>query len=271
MAEKLRFDDAEFNNLELVRQLVLRRLREDSTWNHFDYSGQGFDPYVAFPEHRHRQRFAVLANEVMWEFIIQGITTPGMNAPNPNLPFFRITDYGRQVLAADRFVPHDPAGYITDVRAAARSCVGAVAFAYLEEALQCFTRGCHVASILLLGVAAEAAFLDLCRVVRASLRHPKSQQEFDSLPDLIKPKHRWILAKYQDLPSKVRREQLPESLDMTLGSLYDLIRRQRNELGHPQESPPKLGRDQAFVAFRLFPTYVSDLEAFADFCSVNGL
>lgn len=271
MEEKIRFDDAEFNNLELVRQLVMRRLRGDSSWSQMDYIGQGYDPYVTFPEYRHRQRFIVLANEVMWKFIIQGVITPGINASNPNLPFFRITDYGQQVLEADRFVPHDPAGYISEVRTAARSCVGAVAFAYLEEALHCFTRGCHIASVLLLGVAAEAALLDLCKVIRKSLRDPSSQQEFDSLPDLIKTKHRWIVSKYHGLPSKVRREQLPDSLDMTLGSLYDLIRRQRNELGHPQESPPKLGRDQAFVAFRLFPTYVSDLEAFADFCRANGL
>lgn len=271
MEEKVVFDDSNFNNLELVRQVVLRRLREDSTWSHLDYGGDGFDRYVTFPHSRLKGRFAVLANEVMWELIIQGVITPGMNPPNPTLPFFRITDYGQKVLAEERFVPHDPAGYISEIRTVARSCIGPVVFAYLEEALQCFTRGCHVASMLLLGVAAEAAFLGLCKVIRASLRDANTKQAFDKLPDLIRPKHRWIMEKYHALPLRVRREQLPESLDMTLGSLYELIRRQRNELGHPQESPPRLNRDYVFVAFRLFPTYVSDLEAFAAFCTSNGL
>ena len=71
---------------------------------------------------------------------------------------------------------------------------------------------------LLLGVAAEAAVLDLLKVVDTSLRDEASRQEFAALPDQIRAKHR-LVDKYQSLPSKVRREQLPESLDVTLTSL----------------------------------------------------
>jgi hypothetical protein len=95
----------------------------------------------------------------------------------------------------------------------------------------------------------------LHEIVGESLKSAKDQEAFKKLPEMVKPRHRWILEKFQNLPSKIRRNELPESLDVTLSSLFDLIRRQRNDLGHPQESPPDMDRETAFVSFRLFPTY----------------
>ena len=123
---------------------------------------------------------------------------------------------------------------------------------------------------LLLGVAAESVFLQLCEVVRSSLKDSKDQNAFDKLQQ-VRQKHRWIVEKYTLLPGKIRREQLPESLDITLTSLYELIRRQRNDLGHPRQNPPVVDREQAFVFFRLFPSYVSDAEVFAEYCRSKGL
>jgi hypothetical protein len=120
----------------------------------------------------------------------------------------------------------------------------------------------------MLGIAAEAVFLKLCEVVHSSLS-PSDQQDFNQ-KQWIKGKHRWVVRKYLDLPYG-DRSQLPESLDVTLTSLYELIRRQRNELGHPQQDPPELDREEAFVFFRLFPGFVRDVEAFAHFCQENGL
>jgi hypothetical protein len=122
----------------------------------------------------------------------------------------------------------------------------------------------------LLGVAAESVFLQLCEVIRSSLKDSNERSKLDDrLP--VKSKHRWIVEKYQNLPGKARREQLPESLDMTLLSLYEMIRRQRNDLGHPQENPPELTREQAFVFFQLFPGFVKDLESLAEYCQQNGI
>jgi hypothetical protein len=75
------------------------------------------------------------------------------------------------------------------------------------------------------------------------------------------------------LSAKVRRETLSDGLDVTLASAYDLIRRQRNDLGHPQEIPlitlagsprsslARIARDQSkFITqtdFRRFPLVAS--------------
>jgi hypothetical protein len=267
MEQPIEFGDADAHNLELVRQVVLHRLKEDTSFQNMnDFR---FQKYVTSPEHRHRDRFSVLVREVMWELVAQGVISPGSDSANPDPPWFHVTEYGRKVLAAERFLPHDPGGYITDIKKVSKACVTDVTLAFLEEALRCFTRGCHVASVLLLGVAAESVFLNFCTLISRSVKDPNEQKKLDdSVP--VKQKHRWVSDKYEALPSKTKRERLPESLDTTLTSLYDLIRRQRNDLGHPT-SLPRLDRDHAFVFFKLFPTYVADVEAFAEYCESSGL
>ena len=271
MPTKPIFREADFENIEFVRQIVLNRLKNDTNWSQFDYSwaDSGLN-YVEFENSNISRRFVVLVNEVMWQLIAQGVITVGMNAANPNLPFFRITDYGRSVLEAERFIAHDPTGYMNDFESLINSVLTEVAVNYIEEALRCFNSGCHIASILLLGVAAESVFLNLCNIIRSSLDSENDIKKLaNNLP--VKTKHRWIVQRYQNLSSDVRRTQLPESLDVTLISLYDLIRRQRNELGHPQENPPNLNREQAFIFFKLFPGFVQDINEFAEYCENNGI
>jgi len=268
------FRESDQSNLELVRQIVLERLRNQPRWNQFDYTwanNLGEPYFVKFEKADLRKRFVVLANEVMWQFIVQGVIAVGLeDANNLTLPWFHVTDYGRQVLEAERFIPHDPTGYVAELRSVTGPIQTAVAIAYVEESLRCFNAGCHMASVLLLGIAAESIFNELCLVVQTSLASSTEKGKVDSrLP--VKGRHRWIVQKYLNLPDAVRRGQLPESLDLTLTSLYELIRRQRNELGHPQPNPPDLTREQAFVFFRLFPSFLGDLQAFADYCQRNSL
>ena len=271
MSTKPIFRQSDYNNLELVRQIVFDRLKNDSKWSQFDNDwDQHSTPWVEFENHNIRRRFVVLAHEVMWQLIIQGVLTVGSDSSNLNLPHFRITDYGHSVLEEERFIPHDPTGYLKDLKGIKRSILTKVAVTYVEEALRCFNSGCHVASVLLLGVAAESVFLQLCEVIQLHLKDNNEKKKLDNqLP--VKTKHRWIVQKYQNLPAAVRRGKLPESLDMTLTSLYDLIRRQRNDLGHPQETPPLLNREQAFVFFKLFPGFAQDIQIFAKYCKNNGL
>jgi len=265
------FRDEDLNNLELVRQIILYRLKHDESWNWlYEPWNSNNQDFVRFEPERLKSRFFVLVGEVMWQLIAQGVITPGTNSANPGLPGFRVTDYGSDVLEKERFIPHDPAGYLDELRGLADKVVDDTATAYVEESLRCFTTGCNMASVLLMGVASECVFLNLCQVVRDSLKCQTEQAKFDKLHQ-VKPRHRWLVEKYENLDKKVRRNQLPESLDMTLKSLYDMIRRQRNELGHPQENPPEITRERAFMFFKLLPQLVADVEAFASYCQATGL
>ena len=269
MCEPVTFRDEDYDNIELARQIVLRRLKMDTDWCAFDrtWADQNQD-VVRFEANRLRKHFVLLANEILWRLIFQGVLTIGRDADNLDLPWFRVTAHGQKVLDAERFVPHDPTGYLDELRSIAGPLNTAVAISYVEEALACYLAGCNVASTLLLGVAAESAFNELCDSVRPTLN--AADQASLELTVRVKARHRWLVGRYENL-SATERGRLPESLDITLKSLYDLIRRQRNDLGHPQPQPPQTSREEAFVFFRLLPTFIQDGQALATYCSTNAI
>lgn len=265
---RIRFDDAKLNDIDLVRGVFLRRLREDRTWKQVG-DDTNLDQYVEFPSREHRVRFEELENQILWELISQGVLIPGNvwggGTSEANLPWFRITDYGRRVIAAGKIIPHEPTSYLSELRNAGPFCVDDVSMGYVQEALLCFNRGCYTAAVLLLGIAAEAIVLKLSEHCATSAPERSVQEKFKNLPDSVRQKHRRLVHLYESLPATTRRDELPNGLDMSLKSAYDMIRRQRNDLGHPQQVPPAVDREHAFVSLQVLPTLVRDFEALADF------
>ena len=51
--------------------------------------------------------------------------------------------------------------------------------------------------------------------------------------------------------------------------IYDMIRTQRNELGHPRERPPQLSCDDVFANIQVFPTYYETAETVRQFLATN--
>src|SRR6266851_1072288 len=107
--EKIQLGNAEQNDLDLVRRLVLLRLREDKAWRQAESRAHfvvGFKQYVDFRSESDQERFFELADTVLWELVTLGVILPGMGGgPSPqafNLPHFRITDYGQKIIEAER-------------------------------------------------------------------------------------------------------------------------------------------------------------------------
>ena len=261
---KVPFNPSEPGGLELVRQIVFIKLRNDSRWNQLDITGAGFEPYVEFTGgSQDYRRLAFLAQEVCWELIIQGVLAPGLDASNPNLPFFHITEYGRKVLVADQYIPHDPTGYLENlVKAVPKPDPTVVA--YLSESLNCFTRGTQIAAVVMLGIAAERVFLLVCESLSEALLDQAEKSEFDKLMSMnaMKPKLDWVLQKMQTIQS---RKGIPDNVNVMLSTIYDFIRSQRNDLGHPKDDPPNVTREETFVYLNVFPKYykiAQDVRAF---------
>ncbi len=279
MDSKIIFGNQSENERELVRDVLWRRLRNESDWetlSHYVFDRRYFDRYVVFQPADSRARFHQLLIEVLWEFVGLGVLTPGLSGTSHNypahlnLPNFHISAYGAEVLKSGQLIPQDPAGFLKEAKAVGKLCFDDVAEGYLEEALRCFGRSCYTASVLLLGVCAETTFLLLCQYVEKAISDPAVKQKLDET-EPVKGKHRIVVERYEQLSSKIRRTQLPDGLDITLKGVYDLIRRQRNDLGHPQDIRPEIDREHAFAHFQCFLTYLRDIEAFAQFCQENSL
>jgi hypothetical protein len=267
---KIAFDPNEEGGIELARAILIERLRREPKWNSINSYDPGFDPYVEYLGNAHvaRTKLLDLIGDVFWEFIIQGVIAPGTTI-GTNLPSFHVTEYGKKVLAAGDFLPHDPTGYLERFRDKAGTSDPTVE-SYLSESLNCFTRGSYIASIVMLGVASERAFLLLCQSLAAALSDPNEKSAFEQIlrRNPIKPKEDWVLNKIQSLQAGSPRP-FPDNVNVMLTVIFDFIRVQRNSLGHPQENPPKTSREEAFVNLRIFPGYFKLLTQIMDYLSRN--
>lgn len=256
--------------IDTARQIVFARLRADSDYCHVDKSGDGFSRFVEYvgwpgPPSTGRCQLTVLAIEVFWQLVSEGVLSPGSNYSNPDYPFFHLTQFGQKVLQSAEPQPYDPSGYLDQLRAKLAS-PDATVVAYLSESLETFRKANLVASTVMLGVAAERVFLLLCESLAAALASGPEQKEFERLLDsfALKPKLDWVDAKIESV-QKRRLPGFPENAPIMLTAIFNLMRCQRNELGHPRETPPRVKREDAFANLQLFmPYYVTaeELRAF---------
>ena len=259
-------------DIAAVRRIVLDRLREDPMWRNFASDGAGFAQYVEYPpQNRKPNVLSFHVDEVLWQLVVEGIISPGLDPSNPGLPRFHITHYGEEVLASPDPQPHDPDGYLKHVTAKVINA-DATVMAYLSESVSAFRRGLSVAAMVMLGIAAERVFLILSESIFNALASPKEKTSLRKVLDRypMKPKLDWIHAKLVQLQEK-RPSGFPENAVIAVTAIYDLLRIQRNELGHPREVPPSISRQDAFVNLQIFPRYFETAEAIRSFAKRNVL
>jgi hypothetical protein len=264
-------------DLETVRQIVVERLRRDTTWRQLDNTGDGFAPFVdyvaatEFERQNGRSLLLFLAQEVFWQFVVEGVLAPGMDSSNLKLPWFHITKYGRDVLASSEPQPYDPMGYLARVHERIKIPDPTV-MAYLAESLETFRKGNRVASTVMLGIAAERVFLLLCDSLAGALSSTSEKAAFTKLLDRfpMKPKLDWVYTKIQQI-QKQAPPGFPDNTTIMLVAIYDLMRCQRNELGHPREAPPNIERRDAFVNLQIFPRYYEIAEDVRTFVGANSV
>lgn len=64
---------------------------------------------------------------------------------------------------------------------------------------------------------------------------------------------------------------LPENTLLMVTAIYDLVRTQRNDLGHSRDMPPIVKREDAFVNLQIFPRYYQTAEELRTFLASNSI
>jgi hypothetical protein len=131
---------------------------------------------------------------------------------------------------------------------------------YLTEALQSFNGRCYLATSVMLGVAAERAFL-----VMAETYATWSMAGAPALAkELAKPRSNYytLWTEFRRRIEPVRQE-LPNGLAdaLTLDAIADLIRLTRNEAGHP--TGRQIDEDTARVHLTVAPVYLRKMQQLA--------
>lgn len=243
----------------LVRHIVIRRLRDDRSWRSFDLTGAGFLPYVNVSGPQIGQ-FAFFAQEVYWQLLSTGVIAPGYNQSNIELPNFHLTPFGEEFVRTGEWPAYDPASYLAGLVQIVPSPDSTV-LAYLTESLRSFERGGYVASAVMLGIAAEQVFLLLCESTETALTNPSEKQRFSKLLARypMKPKLDFLHQKYIAL-QRNSPQGFPDNAALMVIAVYDIMRTQRNELGHPQKSPPSVEAPDLLTNLQVFPHYYKTVE-----------
>jgi hypothetical protein len=247
-------------SVRAARQILLDVLAANPQPGQLDPTGQSYAPFVEYVGPQNPGILAFAIQEAFWQLLVEGIVAPGLNAHNLNLPFFHVTEYGRAVLAAEPAHPHDPERYLDRIAQRVQHFDPTVR-SYLGESLATFRRGTLVSSAVMLGIAAERVFLLLCESVLNSLQGPGERAQFTQLCERfpMKPKLDWIAAKFQQ-PAVRGLAGLPDNAQVSILAVYDLLRVQRNELGHPSPAPPAVDREDAFSNLQVFARYYETVE-----------
>jgi hypothetical protein len=192
-----------------------------------------------------------------------------MNSLNMNLPWFHLTAYGRKVLAGEPGHPHDHDGYLARLRKGTVAPDDTV-LAYVTEGLTTFRQGSVVSAAVMLGIAAERVFLLVCDAMCKSLADPAERSKFEGILERfpMKPKLDWVHSKLLSIQAQ-RRSGFPENAVLMVTAIYDLLRAQRNDLGHPRELPPRLDREEVFASLQVFPRFYQTSDELVRFLRSN--
>lgn len=192
--------------------------------------------------------------EVVWELTFQGIVVPGVDSGSQaGFPWFKITDWGKHSLERGEYLPYDATLFIERLHNEL-PLVDKSILLYITEALKCFRFGAFIASAMMVGVAAEQMILLLKAAVSISLNSAEKKQKFEAdARDTIKRIQNAIWKRLEPV-----REQMPdrlrEAIGVELNAIFEIVRRTRNEAGHP--TGRNIERHEAEALLLLFPTHL---------------
>ena len=268
--------------MDAARGFVMQALREGG-WNQLNTllgvvgivkaRSEGVNPNL-HPSYMGGKQFLArgdetILTEVIWSLIIQGILVPGIDDSNPNLPFLRLTEYGRRCVDEDRLLPHDPDGYLREFQTALPDADPTI-LVYLTESLQCDIHGLHKASAVMLGGASEQAILllvDSCANSIADMPiRERITSELAKAPSIFR-KYEIFEKRFSAAKASIPKD-LTSNVDSLLRGVFDLIRSGRNDAGHPA-SGTEINRDAIYSHLKLFTPYCRRIYGLIEWFSSN--
>lgn len=177
---------------------------------------------------------------------------PGGSTNQPDLPAMQIWAWGRKCLESGEFLPHDAGQYLARLKALIPGVDGGILF-YLQESLIAFRSGAYVASAVMTGVATERTLLQLRDGIEAALQTQDSKDKFAAKTrnKVIKQVFDEIWKRLDPVHDQLALDLNKEDIRAELSGTFDLIRKTRNDGGHP--TGKAISREEAHNLLLLFP------------------
>lgn len=261
------------NAFAIVRSVIFQRLREEPNWTKISWT-TGFENFMDWNRENAdvQHRIHDLIVDAIWACHRQGITAPGPSGHGIlNWDDFHLTDYGKKVIAAGEYIPNDPENYLRRMKVRVPT-LDATAEAYIVEALDGFNQGLFVSATIMVGIAAERVLDLLCDALLQSLQDADEAKEFGILcnQNAVKPRLDWLNRKLNDLP-KAMKKALPDDCELSISNIANMLRKQRNENGHPRETPPREEGDDVRGYLHSFMGLASAAAKITDYLRQNKI
>ena len=197
-----------------------------------------------------------MVREVFWELFRLGYITLGLDSSNPSWPWFKLSRFGQSLLSSRspwRF--HDSSSYLNLIKNEVPN-IQDISINYLQEAIDCFYSGSYLASTVMLGVAAEAEFLELLNVASNNIFIGTHFKKSCQTINILKKIEYFLPA--LDMIKKDLLYKASEDFNQNFLAIQSVLRIARNEAGHPTGSTPP-NRESLYVHLQLFIPFARQL------------
>ena len=220
-----------------------------------------FQPYTRVVSEGGQRQIA----SVLWALVAQEILYIDMsvrNSTGSTIFAFDITDYGKQVIASEKPIPHDPDGYLSYLKTEIPS-IDATILTYISEGISAYNHRLYLSATIAIGCASEKAFLLLLDSYIAFLQSPKEKESLSKIKNqMIKRQFEAFTKSFNGHLSDINKE-LTDGIDIVFNGIFELLRQNRNSVGHP--TGKAMSREQVFASLQLFVTYCKRIYALIDY------
>lgn len=211
-------------------------------------------------------RDANLVNEIVWDLIIERVLAIGINKANANWPFLRLTEYGKSLAASgENVIIHDVDGMVGLLKANVPQCDSTIV-TYFTECLETYRINSLLASSVMLGCAAEKLISVLFDGYLTWLKRVASDKEYKNIKAA---ESRHIARKFEELTSSIKshKADIPAELlsdyDLTVNSIFTIIRKNRNDAGHP--TGKRISREELQLMAYVFIEHCKQVYSLIDY------
>ena len=210
-------------------------------------------------------------NQIIWDLLIERVVTPGFDASNQDLPFFRLTKFGQDYISQSAPHYYDPEGYMEFLRNIVTN-LDPIIEQYIFESLNCYRQQLFFASAVMIGAAAEKAILLLLQAITNSMSDANRQREaarlldrprlpdiFNTISETLNP-----LIEANTIPYSIHRGSTEH-----LMSLFEMIRVQRNDAVHPVCG--QVDRTKVFLSLQTIPTALESINRLIEWFESNPI
>jgi len=198
-----------------------------------------------------------LVTQTLWSLLGRGFVYIDISQSAPENWEWRLTNAGTSAARDEQFNPDDPERYLLRLQSNVPDITPLVLM-YASESVRCYTNESYLASAVMLGVASEAAFLE---VAQASVSWLQGAGE--KLGKLLSNPREIYVKKFKEFRKRVepRKGELPpelaDGMSLTFDSVLDLLRMSRNEAGHP--TGKSVSREDQYISLQMFGRYLQKL------------